>query len=124
MLSQLQVNEITKFFFTFQLVNKLYHWNTNSYARHVGSDRLNGTMNELVDKFIEVLIGRYKIKPYVNSIKIASEYINDDGIIKLYEQGKKYLETFQTNTQDTELLNIRDEMLGEINKNLYLFTLK
>jgi hypothetical protein len=124
MLSQLDVNEITKFFFTFQLVNKLYHWNTNSYARHVGSDRLNSVLNDLIDKFIEILIGRYKIKPYVSSIKIASEYINDDGIIKLYEQAKIYLETFQTKTSNTDLLNVRDEMLGEINKNLYLFTLK
>ena len=123
MVSQQDINEIVKFFFTFQLTNKLYHWNTTSYARHNASDRFNSVLGDLIDKFIEVFIGRYKLKPLISSIKIESTYVDDNGIVILYEQAKKYLETFQIKFTDTDLLNIRDELLAEVNKNLYLFNL-
>jgi hypothetical protein len=35
-----------------------------------------------------------------------------------------FISEMQKNIPDTDLLNIRDELVGEINKNLYLFTLK
>ena len=123
MVSQQDINEIVKFFFTFQLTNKLYHWNTTSYARHNASDRFNSVLGDLIDKFIEVFIGRYKLKPLISSIKIESTYVDDNGIVILYEQAKKYLETFQIKFTDTDLLNIRDELLAEVNKTLYLFRL-
>ncbi len=123
MVSQQDINEIVKFFFTFQLANKLYHWNTTSYARHVASDRFNSVLGDLVDKFVEVFIGRYKLKPILSSIKIEPTYIDDSGIVILYEQAKKYLESLQTKFTDSDLLNIRDELLAEVNKNLYLFNL-
>jgi hypothetical protein len=113
------INNIVKFFFTLQLINKVYHWNTTSYARHSASDKFNSNLLSLTDKFVEVFIGRYKIKPTVNTIKVG--LINDDDIVKLFESSRKYLENIEI--LDTELLNIRDELLAEINQTLYLFRL-
>ncbi len=124
MVSQQDINEVVKFFFSFQLINKLYHWNTTSYARHVASDRFNSILGDLVDKFVEVFIGRYNFKPSVGTIKIEQSYVDDSGIVLLYEQARQYLETLQTKIPDNDLMNIRDELLAEINKNLYLFRLK
>jgi hypothetical protein len=52
--------------------------------------------------------------------------MNDNQGLSLMNNIKSYLESIELNLflkNDTELLNIRDEMLGEINKTIYLFTL-
>lgn len=120
---QEDLNEMTKFFFTLQLLNKLYHWNTTSFARHKATDSFGSDFSDLVDKFVEVFIGRYKIKPQVYKINLNPEYLSDAGIINLFEQTKKYLESINVKIAHSELLNIKDEMLAEVNKMLYLFTL-
>ncbi len=123
MASQEYINHLTKVFFTLKLVNKLYHWNTTSYPRHIASDRFDGVLEGIVDKFMEVFIGRYQIKPLIHKISIEDSLLTDQGIISAYKQAREFLSQMQTNIPDTDLLNIRDELVGEINKNLYLFTL-
>jgi hypothetical protein len=113
------INDIVKFFFTLQLLNKVYHWNTQSYARHIATDKFNSNLLDLTDKFVEVYIGKYKVKPTVSQINIES--MNDNDIILLFENSKKYLEEIKIT--DSGLLNIRDELLSEINQTLYLFAL-
>lgn len=121
--SQEYFNEMIQFFFTLQLLNKLYHWNTTSFARHKATDDFNSKLLDLVDKMVEVFIGRYKLKPQINKINLNSEYLTDVGIINLYEQAKRYLESINNKISHSDLLNIRDELLAEVNKMLYLFTL-
>lgn len=116
-------DEMIQFFFTLQLLNKLYHWNTTSFARHKATDGFSDNLADLIDKFVEVFIGRYKIKPQVNKINLNSDYLSDTGIIKLFEQTRKYLENMTNKIPYSDLLNIRDELLAEVNKMLYLFTL-
>ncbi len=113
------INDIVKFFFTLQLINKIYHWNTQSYARHIASDKFNSNLLALTDKFVEVYIGIYKVKPNVSHVNLES--MNDNDIVLLFEKSKKYLEEIKI--IDPGLLNIRDELLGEINQTLYLFGL-
>ena len=120
---QEQINKLVKFFFCFQFINKLYHWNTSSFARHKATDGFNNIITDLVDRFVEVYIGIYKTKPIVESIKLDKTLMTDDGIIKLFTDARDYLRKLHHIIQDTELLNIRDEILVEINKTLYLFEL-
>ena len=101
----------------------MYHWNTTSYPRHVASDRFDGILEDIVDKFMEVFIGRYQMKPMVHKISIEDTLITDKGIETAYKQAREILSQMQNSIPDTDLLNIRDELVGEINKNLYLFTL-
>jgi hypothetical protein len=113
------INDTVKFFFTLQLINKIYHWNTQSYARHIASDKFNSNLLALTDKFVEVYIGIYKVKPTITQINV--ELMNDTDIVSLFENSKKYFEEIKIT--DSGLLNIRDELLGEINQTLYLFAL-
>ena len=123
MATQEYINYLTKVFFSLKLVNKLYHWNTTSYPRHVASDRFDGILEDIVDKFMEVFIGRYQMKPMVHKISIEDTLVTDKGIETAYKQAREILSQMQNSIPDTDLLNIRDELVGEINKNLYLFTL-
>ena len=123
MLRQEQINKLVKFFFCFQFINKLYHWNTSSFARHKATDGFSDNFGDLVDRFVEVYIGIYKTKPIVESIKLDKTFMTDSGIIQLFTESREYLRKLEHDIQDTELLNIRDEILAEINKTLYLFEL-
>jgi hypothetical protein len=52
------------------------------------------------------------------------EYLSDDGIEKLFIQVRKYLENINRMFADPDLLAIRDDLLADVNKTLYLFQLK
>jgi DNA-binding ferritin-like protein len=123
-MQQENITEIVRFFFTLQLNMKIYHWNTKSYARHKASDEFGGKLLPLVDKFVEVFIGKYKANPMPSSIKILEGFVTDEGSVSLLEKAREYLEKLNSKINDTELLNIRDELLGEVNQTLYLYQLK
>jgi len=112
-------------FFELQLNTKVHHWMNTKFARHKATDALNDSVLESSDKFIEVYFGRYgrpkTIKDtveYKHTTEQEYEKYLTDFVIFLEKELPKMLK--QT---DTDLLNIRDELLAEINKTLYLFTL-
>jgi hypothetical protein len=101
----------------------LYHWNTTSYSRHKATDKFNERFLELVDKFIEVFIGTYNIKPVLKEIYVNKDFLTDKGIVDLFIFTRKYLVSFNKFMLSSDLLNIRDEILAEVNQTLYLFKL-
>lgn len=114
---------------------KIYHWQTFSHPRHIATDSLYEKMNDLIDQFIEVLTGRmiiekknpeYRIKINNNKIKLLD--ITDDKGIELLTSIKNILEKdsnlLNVIEGNTDLCNIRDEMLAIVNKTAYLFSLK
>lgn len=117
---------IIKVFFNMILNIRLYHWSTKSYARHTGSGALYDLLSELSDKFVETYMGRYKRPEFKSAFNVQVNQLNDSNIIEALE---KYIEFLKYEVpkylkeSDTDLLNIRDEMVGEMNKTLYLFTL-
>jgi len=118
-MSQETLNEIVGVFFTIQMTTKLYHWNTTSYARHKASDDFGGNLSSIMDKFVEVYIGRYNVKPVVKKIKLDCQLMTEDGIVDLLVGLREYLKTFETKVCSTDLLNIRDELLACVNQTLY-----
>jgi hypothetical protein len=123
-MEQENLNKIVKIYFTLQLLTKLYHWNTTSYSRHKATDEFLGSFTAKIDKFTEVYIGCYKVKPLVSNIKLEDNFINDDGIVQLFEQFREFLNDLNNYGLGSDLLNIRDEILADINQALYLFRLK
>ena len=120
--------DIIQVFFHMQLNIKLYHWQTRSYARHKATDELLENLSSLIDEFIEVYIGRYKRPEFEGGTSIEVVELSDDMSKKLIEQ---YISTMKMKVpkylkkeSDTDLLNIRDEILSNLNKTLYLFTLE
>ena len=103
---------------------KLYHWNTTSFARHKATDQFADSIDPLIDRFVEVFSGRYNIKPNISDIMLNQKFVTDDGIIDFLRAIKGYLERDVPKfANDSELLNIRDELLAEINKMNYLLRL-
>jgi hypothetical protein len=107
---------------------KLYHWNTMEYSRHKASDELYSNLQDTIDKFVECYIGRYgrKIVFQGSTQKISLDIQNDKSILKLLDDMCKFLEKDipkYIKSSDTDLLNIRDEILGHVNQTKYLFTL-
>lgn len=122
MIDQEKINEIVNVFLTIQLLVKLYHWNTTSYARHKATDRFTESFLPLVDKFVEVMIGRYNVKPKIDSINLNQKYLTDNGIKEAMKFFYKYLMSMPQYSSD--LMNLRDELVGEIDQTLYLFNLE
>ena len=123
--------EITIIFFEMLLLIKLFHWKTHSYATHKATDELYEKFNEHMDKFIEILLGKtgsrieltdYKKIPLIdlnNQEQLKQKVIDfKDYLVSLDEN--KSLQTMS----NTDLLNIRDEILGDMNQFLYLLTFK
>jgi len=105
---------------------KLYHWQTKSYARHKATDNLLLAVQPLIDTFIETYIGRYGRPNFNGSFSIEIEELDDNTsnqLVKYYIQFMKNEVPKYLQGSDTDLLNIRDSILGELNKTLYLFTL-
>lgn len=103
---------------------KLYHWQTGSFARHKASDDLTATLDEKIDHFVEVYMGKYG-RPKVSGSIVLHNF--SDGAAKAFVAKERgYLSGVlpkKLSKDDTDLLNIRDEILGELNKVLYLFSL-
>ena len=107
---------------------KIYHWQTKSYSRHKASDKLSNLLGDLMDKFLEVMQGsRNKRIQIGNELPIIIKNQTDTSIVTILKQFRDWLikndglPSFLTKT-DTELLNIRDEILAAVNQTLYLFT--
>ena len=105
---------------------KLYHWQTKVYARHVASDKLFGEINSLIDQFVEVYIGKYGRPALAKATQtLKLDNLTDATMVTYLNKWVTYLQDRlpeQIEKKDTDLLNIRDEMLGLINNTLYLFT--
>ena len=114
-------NILVQFLFMLQLTNKLYHWSTPTYARHMASDRFNTSLLELTDRFVETYIGKFNVTPRVLSVPIAVDMLTDDTITDLFWRSKSMLEDMEQFTQDSELLAIRDDLLAYVEQTIYLF---
>lgn len=105
---------------------KLYHWKTRSFAEHKATDELHGSLNDNVDKFVEVYLGKdgSRVENWNKHLQI----VQFDNASKFKDRIYEYRE-FLTNLnrcfdpkKDSDLLNIRDEILGDLNQFLYLST--
>jgi DNA-binding ferritin-like protein len=123
--------QITVYFLEMLMMVKLFHWKTHSFATHKATDELYDSLNEHIDHFIEVLLGKTGTRINLTQKRsISLVDLNSQASLKArIEQFKKYLVSLNTNRavasmSDTDLMNIRDEILGDLNKFLYLLTFK
>jgi DNA-binding ferritin-like protein len=125
-------NEITIIFFEMLLMIKLFHWNTYSYSTHKATDDLYDKINENMDKFMEVLLGKtlHRINlSNIKSIKLIDFDANKEKLITKINDIKSYLVSLDNypkmkTMSNSDLYNIRDELMGDFNQFLYLLTLE
>lgn len=116
------------FFFQMRTQIKLYHWQTLMYSRHKATDNVLESLDELIDKYVEIYIGKYgrpKMDASTNTTTVQN--LSEGTVVKYIHKYIAYMtETLvkRLKKTDTDLLNLRDEMVGELNQLLYLFTLK
>ena len=119
--SELLLNQIVQELLKIQFLNTQLHWRTTSFALHKATDGFGDEISSLTDKFLEVFMGKYQIRPKVLSLRLSPDVFDGDNYITAYREFQGFLTSLELT--DTSLSNIRDEILGEVNKLFYLFTL-
>jgi DNA-binding ferritin-like protein len=116
------------FFFQTQLQLKVLHWQTKGYARHKAFGETYDTLGDLIDEFVEVCMGKHgRFILQEENKTIMVENLNEVNIIDFIQNTKSKLIAISKELSpesDTDLLNIKDEMLAKINKLAYLLTLE
>lgn len=107
---------------------RILHWQTTSEARHVAYGNIYGDLNENIDEFVEIFMGKYgrfELKEEGSTITIYNiKKLEINSFLKSCTEFLKSFSTELSQEDDTDLLNIRDEMLGSVNKLKYLLTQK
>jgi len=108
---------------------KLYHWKTHSYAEHKATDNLYSKLNDSIDSFVEIMLGKTGSRVNLTgtkSIKL-SDFNNIYNFKKEVEKYKSFLINMNKDSlinvsSNSDLLNVRDEILGNLNQFTYLLT--
>lgn len=116
-----------------QMLNtiKLYHWKTMSYSTHKATDELYTSLGANVDLFVETMLGKKGDRVHLTNVKHLPllDYTNISDFKREIDKYKNYMiDMNESKTVDlrgnSDLLNIRDTILGDLNKFTYLLTFK
>jgi len=107
---------------------KVLHWQTQSYSKHNAYCGIYDSFSDLSDKFMEVYMGKYgrvALDGENDAIQLSNiGEMNVDEFVDTVVEFLCSLTNQLNDKRDSDLLNIRDEMLAEVNKLKYLLTLK
>ena len=121
-------NKIVKMFIELLTQIKLHHRRTHSFAEHKSTDELYERLNKNIDRFIESLLG--KDQSHIHSVSLRMDTLDAETSKDIKRKIHEYREflidmsrLFDSKT-DRDLLNIRDEILRDMNQFLYLLSFK
>jgi DNA-binding ferritin-like protein len=107
--------------FEYQLLLKMYHWQTASYVRHTASDELYKQLLEFIDHLVEYDQGSYpRMRIQAQSITIHN--MSDEDGIPFLNSLRRLLESIRI--RDRGISARRDDMIGYVDQALYLFQLE
>lgn len=105
---------------------KLYHWKTHSYATHKATDELYKDLNDSIDEFVEVFLGKDGRR--VNLSNVKNMKIKDFNSLNDFKKNIEFYKNFLIQldivniTNNSDLFSIRDDILSHLNKFTYLIT--
>ena len=114
-----------------QMLNtvKLYHWKTSSYAEHKATDELYANLNLNIDSFVEIMLGKTGGRVNLTGQKNLPllDYTNVNDFKKEVNKYKDFLVNMNNDTilnvrNNSDLMNVRDEILSNLNQFTYLLT--
>lgn len=127
--------DIVSTFMTVLMTIKLYHWNTCNYAQHKATDELYDELNTHTDKFVESALGNNKLSVFNMQQRWKKELNLRIPILSMTTQDKfmdcmhNFLQFLNVTLEkkyrgQNDLLSIRDEIVTDVHKFLYLLSLK
>ena len=120
------MHNIVKSLLQIQNQLRIFHWQTKSYAAHKALGKAYEALDDLVDTFVETALGKgetdFTGEIDIKLYDIGSVNLND--VIDTFKILLLDLNTILNLEVDSDLLNIRDEMLGSLNQLSYLLKLK
>jgi DNA-binding ferritin-like protein len=111
---------------TLQQQLRIFHWQTTEFSLHKALGKTYEVLDKLIDEFVEVFIGKYGRPKAKTIFHLELQNLENSNLIEFIDLYIKKLISYSTefSVQDTDLLNIRDEMLVALNRLKYLATLK
>lgn len=109
----------------FQQQLRIFHWQTDSYAQHKAFGRIYESLDAFVDSFVETYMGKFgRAKPTLTYHIELKSLTGDQAVASVINGFISYLEDMNNENLSTDLLNIRDSILGEVHTLQYLLSLK
>jgi len=116
-----------QFLFTLQHQLKLHHWQTHSFSTHKAIDEILKDLDGHIDTYVETYMGKYG-RPTLTrtTCDVRLKNLSQKSVVTFVKGCIVYLqEKFMKGLgdKDSALFNIRDEMIGNLQQLLYLFSL-
>ena len=109
----------------FQQQLRIFHWQTDSYTQHKAFGKAYENLDELVDSFVEKFMGTFGRSKPTTTFVLELKPLSNSNIDLSIQSFIDYLKQMDKEiSNNTDLLNIRDEMLGEVHQLTYLLSLK
>jgi hypothetical protein len=105
---------------------RIYHWQTKSYAHHKAFGNIYELLDESIDQLLETYFGKYGRAYATTNFNITLNNLVDGSGVTLANQTIDFLMgefTKSIKQTDTDLLNLRDGIVGDLNRLKYLLTL-
>lgn len=106
---------------------RILHWQTKSFARHKAFGEIYSALGDLIDRFAEVCMGKHGrvlLDPGTSIELLNIDEVKPTDFCNASSEMLVVACSSLDAKNDSDLLNIRDEMLAEINKLKYLLTLQ
>ena len=107
---------------------RVLHWQTTSFSRHTAYGKIYGELEGNIDGFVEILMGkqgRFNLPEQGADIKLFNlKSLEINSFIGTILEFLLGLSEKLDPKKDSDLLNLRDEIMANINQLKYLLTLK
>jgi len=122
----MEYSEIVLALVKIQVQFRFMHWQTTSFSQHKAYGEIYESLDENIDEFVEACMGKHGRPKFSGGYNIEGEDLEEIELGELLAQVEGFLLSFNEiydQQVDSDLLNIRDEMLSSLNKLRYLLTL-
>jgi len=105
---------------------RIYHWQTKSFSHHKAFGKIYELLDESIDELLETYFGKYGRAYATANFNLTLNNLKDGSGVTLANQTIDYLmNDFPKSIKqtDTDLLNLRDGIVGNLNRLKYLLTL-
>lgn len=111
-----------------QMQFKILHWQTKGYSRHIAFGNIYSSLSDKTDLFVEVAMGKYgrftlddedKTLTLINMVEMDLP-----AFLKSLKSDITSMSNDLSKEKDSDLLNIKDEILADVNQLSYLLTLE